>query len=163
MATVKKAAGGEAVPPLEVVLSDIAKRNLTLGKLDLKIVSAVKTLEEKLRGHLSTRVSTTIDASVEQGVEWCEVLTYGKLDGKWQFLIESGHTDDPDGWKTQPLASAAREKRIEVFTGGFLEKLVRGAAAHLEAQISEREKAIEIANSLIAAFAEHGVGDDHPF
>jgi hypothetical protein len=91
-----------------------------------------------------------LEATFEQGTEWGEVLAFGKWDGKWQLLIESGIIGDPEEeWKTQPLVTASRDQRVRVLTGGFLEKLVREAAVQLDAQISERKDAIKIADNLV--------------
>lgn len=151
----KKRGDGEAVPPLQEVVSELTPRRVALGRLDITLLDSLKAIEEKLRTHLSTRVSVTIDSQLEEGMEWAEVLTFGKWDGKWQFLLEYGETSDPEGWKTQPLVTASREKRVSVFTGGFIERLVRAAVAQLDAQIAEREAAIKIASNLIAALEVH--------
>lgn len=153
----KKRGDGEAVPlpPLQEVVSELTPRKLALGKLDLKLLDSLKAIEEKLREHLSTRVSVTIDSNIEEGMEWAEILTFGKWDGKWQFLLEYGETGDPDNWKTQSLVTASREKRVSVFTGGFIENLVRAAVAQLDEQIAERENAITIASNLIGALEVH--------
>lgn len=145
----KKTGEGGAPPSLNEVVSDLAPRRVALNNLDLKIVDALKRLEEKLRAHISTRVSITMEATFEEGIEWGEVLTFGKWDGKWQLLIETGVIGDPEDWKTQPVVTASREKRVRVLTEGFLEKLVREAAVQLDVQISERKKAIKIADNLV--------------
>lgn len=159
----KKLGGGEAVslPPLQQVVSELAPRKVTLGKLDLTLIDSLKTLEEKLRDHLSTRVTVNVDGAVDmEGGQWAEMLTFGKWDGRWQFLLEFGDPGDPEDWKTQPLVTASREKRVHVFTGGFVEKLVRAAVVQLDTQIAERENAVKIARSLIAALE---VDNDRPF
>jgi len=154
----KKLVDGEALslPPLQVIVSELAPRRIALAKLDIRLLDSLKTLEEKLREHLSTRVSVLIDAEED----WVESLTFGKWDSKWQFLLENGAAGEPDSWKTQPLVTASREKRVSVFTDGFIEKLVRAAVEQLDAQIAERENAITIAGSLIGALE---ADDDLPF
>lgn len=162
MASVKKAVGGEALPSLATVLSKIAKRRGDLDTLDTKLTESVTTLEEKLRNHISTRVSTVIQEG--DPFDDQERLIFGKWDGRWQFLIETGGFDSPENWKTQPLVNASREMRVRVFTGGFMEKLVREAEQQLEAQIAEREKAMKVASNLIEALGpEGGPDDDIPF
>jgi len=160
----KKLGGGEAtaLPPLHEVVSELAPRKGALSKLDLKLVESLKTLEEKLREHLSTRVSVNVDSRFEEGMEWVEMLTFGKWDGRWQLLLESGDPGDPENWKTQPLVSASREKRVEVLTSGAIEKVVREAVTQLDAQIAEREHAMKVANDLITALTPGG-DDDLPF
>jgi hypothetical protein len=145
----KKTGEGGAVPSLNEVVSDLAPRRVALNNLDLKIVDALKRLEEKLRAHISTRVSISMEVTLEQGIEWGEMLTFGKWDGKWQLLIEAGVIGDPEDWKTQPLVTASRDKRVRVFTEGCMEKLVREAAAQLDVQIAERKEAIKIADNLV--------------
>ncbi len=158
--TPRKQGGGGASPSLKDAVAELAPRKNTLGELDLKLLESLKTVEHKLREHLPTRVSVTIESNSDVGVEWAEVLTFGKWDGKWQFLLENGETNDPEGWKTQPLVTASREKRVTAFTGGHIEKLVRAAVSQLDAQITERENALAIASSVIDALE---VDDDHPF
>jgi hypothetical protein len=151
---------GEATPSLNEALADLGPRQLALSKLDTRIVDAVKKLEEKLRARLSTRVVTSI--SLDEATEHVEVLAFGKHDGKWQLLIESGDLGDPAFWKKQPLVSASREMRVRVFTEGLMEKLVRDAAKQIDEQIEERHNAIKIADQLIDALGEEA-DDDIPF
>jgi len=161
MASAKKAGGGEALPSLNSVLSTLATHRSKLDEYDKQLSEVVKTLEDKLRARISTRVFTVMQTGGEFPHElWQERLTFGKWDGRWQLLIESGDIDDPESWKTQPLISAAREMRVRVFTDGFMEKLIREAGQQLEAQIAERVNAMKIASNLIDALA---VDDDIPF
>ncbi len=156
--TPEKSGEGEAVPSINEALAELGPRQLTLGKLDVRITEVVKTLEEKLRARLSTRVATGM--FLDENTERVEVLAFGKHDGRWQFLIETGDLDQPELWKKQPLVSASRETRVRVFTEGFMEKLVRGAAKQLDEQIAERHSALKIADHLIDAL---GADDDTPF
>lgn len=157
----KKTGGSESMLPLKEIVADLGPRRITLDKLDLQILNAIQALEERLRARISTRVTTVIETTgTAGGPEWAEILTFGKHDGQWQFLIENGDISDPEDWKRQPLSSASREKRARVFTEGFLEKLVREAAQQLDGQISERKQAVKIAENLIDAL---GVDDDIPF
>lgn len=148
MVSVKKNGEGVPLPSLKQVVSALAPRRKTLNNLDLQLVEALKRVEDRLRAHISTRVSTELETRFEEGAEWCEELTFGKLDGKWQLLIESGLVGDPEIWKAQPLVTSSRERRVQVLNGGFLEKLVHEAVAQLDAQIAEREAAIKMANNL---------------
>lgn len=165
MAPVRKAGGGEATPSLTKVVSELKPRRLALSTLDTQLADTLRVVEEKLREHVSTRVSTCIELEVQdgQGTTWSEVLAFGKWDNKWQLLLESGLDEDPEGWKTQPLVTAAREKRVKVFTDGHMEKLIREAAKQLDAQIAEREAALKIASNLIEALDGEERLDDIPF
>jgi Rad3-related DNA helicase len=156
----EKPGEGEATPSLNEALAELGPRQLALGKLDVKIVDAVKKLEEKLRARLSTRVVTSI--SLDETTQRVEVLAFGKLDGRWQLLIETGELDEPEFWKKQPLVSASREMRVRVFTGGFMEQLVRDAAKQLDEQIADRHEALKIADNLIDALGEEA-DDGIPF
>ena len=152
------------MPSLHKVVADLAPRRQTLSALDNKLSELVRTFEEKLREHVSTRVSTCIDSGMREeiGSSWIEMLTFGKWDNKWQFLLETGDDDDPENWKIQPLGSAPREKRVQVFTEGHMEKLIREASKQLDAQIAEREKAVKIADALIGVLDPLGADDDLP-
>jgi hypothetical protein len=133
---------------LKKIVGGLAPRTAQISELDNTISTATKRLEEGLRAHISTRVSTTLQAS-DDGM-WIEQLTFGKFDGRWQLLIESGEIDDENDWKTTPLVSAPRETRLNAFNNGHVEKLIRNALAQLDAQIKERVAAVEIAGRLIA-------------
>lgn len=147
------------MPSLTEALAELGPRQRALGKLDTKLTEAVKTLEEKLRARLSTRVAT--DIFYDEATEQVELLVFGKHDGKWQLQIESGDIDQPELWKKQPLVSASRETRVRMFTGGFVEKLVRDAATQLDEQITKRQNALTMADALITALT--GPDDDIPF
>jgi hypothetical protein len=165
MASVKKAGGGEAAPPLQEVVAELAPRRQTLSALDNKLSELLRTIEEKFRDHVSTRVSTCINSVMQEeiGSSWVEMLTFGKWDNKWQLLLESGDDDDPENWKVQLLSSAPREKRVQVLTEGHMEKLIREASKQLDAQIADREKAVQIADALVVVLNPQGADDDLPF
>jgi len=132
--------------PLAEVLVDVAKRHTHLDLLDTQVTAVIPRVEDVLRKHISVRVSTVMN----QDDTWLQELVFGKWDGKWQLLVESGTVDDPEGFKTVPLVTCPRETRTAVFTGGFVDTLVRGVLGQLDARIREREHALANAHDLIA-------------
>lgn len=153
-------------PPLVKIVNELSKRRVRIDALDTAISDLIKTIEETLRAHVSTRVYTPIgggpstDTPGDPDELYVEQLVFGKHDGRWQLLIEAGRLDDDRGWRTTPLLSAPREVRVSVFSGGHAEKLVRGALAQLDEQIKEREYAHALAQSLASALG--GPDDDIP-
>jgi hypothetical protein len=138
---------------IERVLSDLARRQKTLDALDDRLSNLLKRIEVAMRNYFSIRISVPIGAySMEEiGEDAYDALTFGKHDGKWQLLIESGVTGDPDSAEFTPLLSAPRDRRVAVFNGGHLENLIRDAARQIDEQISEREKAIIVGSTLVRA------------
>lgn len=142
-ATKKK---GEALPELSNILVELGKRSAALDSIDTEISQLISRVEEGLRVHFSVRISHTI--AVHDG-EYIEQLVFGKMDGKWQLLIESG--DLGDDLSETPLISSPRETRARVFREGHVEAMIRGAVAQLDAQLTERRAALAAGNALAEA------------
>lgn len=148
----------EKTPPgLPAVLKQLSDRTTQLNQLDDRIAKAISILEHALRKHLSVRVHQVISQhSTDFGSsDRLEVLTFGKHRGKWQLLIEWGTADldrnftaDDDG--STPLLNCARDKRAAVFEGGHIEHLIRAAFVQCEEEIASRQKAVAIADRLLA-------------
>lgn len=154
----QEAKPSDAPPPsLVKVVTELSQRRARIDALDTAISDLIKKIEEMLRAHVSTRVYTiigggpTTDHPGDPDELYVEQLVFGKHDGRWQLLVESGRMDEDVGWKTTPLLSAPREVRASVFSRGHAEKLVRGALAQLDEQIKEREHAYALASDLANA------------
>lgn len=174
-----KSAAEKKPPGLPVVLKQLADGTTQLNKLDDRIAQALGAIEQALRKHLSVRVYQVISQHVNEfgSSDRLEVLTFGKHRGKWQLLIEWGSCNlngdfiaDED--VTTPLLNCARDKRASVFEGGHLEQLIRSAFQQCQEEIASREKAVAIADSLLAdlgitdlerAPAENAGDDGLPF
>lgn len=140
---------GDALPALSQVLTDLAKRSAALDAIDTQISQLITRVEDGLREHFSIRISHPIHRDF--GGEDYEDLVFGKWDGKWQLLIESGDIGSPDDPAVTPLMSSAREMRAKVFVEGHVEAMIRGAVAQLDEQLAQRRAALETASALAEA------------
>jgi hypothetical protein len=133
---------GEALPPLDEVLESLASRRIALDKLDTDISALIQRVEAGLMQHFSVRVATALEDGSD-GSGFVSYLAFGKLDGRWQLMIESGFVDDGGSLKTTSLLSCPRETRLKAFTEGYIERLIRDAVVNLDRQIESRTQALQ--------------------
>jgi hypothetical protein len=154
---VKKNADANATA-LGGILQQIGERRQRLDALDVEISTTIRTVEEHLREHLNIRVSVRLPGEEDDHPDWCELLTFGKHDGRWQLLLEAGPDGVEDQWSKTPLVSATRSKRADVFRAGHVRKLLAAAVKQLDSQIAEREIARQAQDALVAELAPVGDG-----
>ena len=142
----------ESPPPLDIVLKALVERRTVLDKLDDKLSALIQRIESVLRMQVSTRITRVIGEEDEGQIE---CLTFGKQDGRFMLLIESGfkdHNGEISINNCTPLLSTSRETRTFVFAEGHVEQLIRSAHEQFSEQIVMREKALvaaeQIANAL---------------
>lgn len=141
----------ESPPPLDIVLKALVERRTVLDKLDDKLSALIQRIESVLRMQVSTRITRVISEDERR----IECLTFGKHDGRFMLLLESGF-QERDGEisidNCTPLLSTSRETRTLVFAEGHVEQLIRSAHEQFSEQIVMREKALvaaeQIANAL---------------
>ena len=145
---------GEASPKIGDVLANVAAHHRQLNKLDTELSAEIKRVETALRKHFSVRVWTdiTCDADNEHGYQ--SILAFGKSEGRWQLLVDSGPVHDADSWSSQSLLSCTRDMRARVFLEGHVERLVNEASAQIEKECTDRMLAVGIAHSLANALEE---------
>lgn len=166
----------EEPPPLEHVLKKLAARRTELDKLDDKLSALIRRIETVLRTHVATRISRPIGEDDDGRIEF---LSFGKDEGKFQLLVETGYQNRDNTIEignSTPLLSCSREKRTFVFADGHVEALIRSAHEQFEAQIAIRERALRVAEEIAAALepididsnpnpaeGAEGADDDLPF
>lgn len=150
----------ESSPQLDIVLKNLAERRTALDKLDDKLSALIRRIESVLRTQVSTRITRLIDRHEPDGLEF---LTFGKYDGKFMLLIESG-TPRRNGEirvdNATPLLNTSREMRTFVFAEGHVEQLIRSAHEQVSQQIAMREKALAAAQQLANALGSFSVVED---
>lgn len=151
----------ESPPPLDLVLKGLAERRVALDKLDDKLSALIRRIESVLRKQVSTRISRTLEHDGSSNS--VELLTFGKYDGKFILMIESGYVA-PDGEieirDCTPLLSTSREMRTRVFADGHVEQLIRNAHGQFMQQIAMREKALSAAEQIANALGSFNALED---
>jgi hypothetical protein len=125
---------------LREALAAAGRKSAQLADLDEQISVAIATIEERLRACVSTRIETPIDARRSK-------LVFGKLDNKWQLIVE-------DRDRPLPLLKATRSARARVFAEGVVLRLITSAADQLDAQVRDRDLALFAAGEVIALLTE---------
>lgn len=137
---------GGALSALPAVFDALSERQAKLNVADTRISEVIKQAEAALEGRLSVRVSVDITSESDSGYK--TVLTYGKHDGHWHFLVET-ETDSQYHRNIKPLLSSSREMRARVVAEGGIEKLIRGASEQLDKLLAIREVALQKASALV--------------
>lgn len=115
-------------------LQQLAARNQVLDAHDDRISEQITAIEEALRHVFKTRISVDISAD--------RSLDFGKFNGKWCLLHYERDIETP-------LLSCSREIRADLVC--WIEPLIRCATDQIDAQISTRLAAIEVADRLLTA------------
>lgn len=146
----------ESPPPLDIVLKNLVERRTELDKLDDKLSALIRRIESVLQKQVSTRITRVIGEDEER----IECLTFGKHEGRFMLLIESGFVDR-DGEiainNCTPLLSTSRETRTFVFAEGHVEQLIRSAHEQFSQQIVMRVKALAAAEQIANALGSFSV------
>lgn len=137
---------GGALSALPEVFDALSERQAKLNVADTRISEVIKQAEAALEGRLTVRVS--VDISNESDGGYKTVLTFGKHDGHWHFLVEA-ETDSQYRPTVKPLLSSSREMRARVVAEGGIEKLIRGACEQLDKLLAVREVALQKASALV--------------
>jgi len=137
---------GGALSALPEVFDALSDRQAKLNAADTRLSEFIKETEAGLTGRLSVRVSVDISNESDRGYK--TVLTFGKHDGHWHFLVET-ETDSQYRTDVKPLLSSSREMRARVVAEGGIEKLIRGACEQLDKLLAVREVALQKASALV--------------
>lgn len=95
-------------------------------------------------------VYACVDLDVEEDIDHGVWLAFGKIEGRWGLLIESGRISDDEQRSTQPVCKSSRDLRIQA--AGKLPELLAEIAAATERKLSELADSIETAARVLAQF-----------
>jgi len=108
-------------PPLRDVVIALGQQSKQLNALDDKISTSIATLERRL---VERKVEKVISVRLPDGADlgWSR----DRRSRRWRFVIR-------DGEDVVDLRACTEEERVEVFTCGAMEKLLKQAGvAHRE-------------------------------
>ena len=139
--------------PLEDVLVKLKSQGGIIDKLDDEISVVLRNVEEILIDVVSTRIAVELPENDEGGYrEW---LAYGKHNGRWGLLLVK-YFEESESGSEDMLLNSPRERRVEMLSNGYLERLIRDANNQLDAQIELRKRAIATGRAIQAALNRTG-------
>jgi len=124
-------------PGAQAVIGDETDKMMAqIDSLDDQITLRIKSLAVMFKGRVSVRLAVAMDQDRD--------FVFGKLDGAWQFIIE---TDDG----AHSVISGSREERTEAFE--WIGKLIEAAPNQLSQMIAPRINAVTELDRMIELLA----------
>lgn len=118
----------------------IAANGSAISDMNTDLVIVIDELEQALATHFRVRVE--LDLAGGRGF-----LVFAKLDGAWRLALRGTDPDDD----VAAIGLLPSNEQVELFARGDVHRFVVAAADQLDAMVSRRREALEMAKTLLGA------------